>query len=348
MALVIAIAGVVGAASLATNWVFVAGIDEDNATQGMETWLIRWPVMSGLFLLAMGLVAWLIDRVVSARLLQGVAGVLILLPSVVVIAVTEVVQATLPTWIAPVLTNSDVFAFRAGVGAWMALVVGIGLATVSLVGLSASDGPQRRRSDVSGLALTMTVVSASALMVLRARPFAVVDLEVDTARAIDSLSGLAEGAQADQVLRAVGEAGRSGDGVTINLVAGDIPGFGLLTLLATITLIVGLVLMVVRPSLLALIGTAAASGALIFSTWSLSAVLQLVDSVIPKSWLSVDGYVAVEARASGSLWWLLAWGTAVTIGIAACSMGLTPTSDSAADPVESEPIVSIDSWGPAQ
>jgi len=298
---------------LFADWVYATGIGDDNSVTGRDQWLIWCPVVLGvLLLLASGVMWWRGDSR-RARVAQIAGALAILLPSVVAVVVTEAVQSWLPTWLAPVLTNSDVLAFRAGVGAWIALVAGLGAVTIAVLGPVDSIGSAS--SSISLGAFIVMAVGAAGVMVLRARPFARVELSAGD-QIINGVGGTVDDVAPDAVGDVIGDvvAGSSGE-ITVNLVAGDIPIVGQITLLATLVLVIAMVALIMRPNHVGIVVAGTAAGCLIFFGWLIAAVVETVDTVIPNSWLAVDGYGAVAASTTSSLWWLGLWSLLFTVGV---------------------------------
>lgn len=310
------------AAGLFADWAYATGISESDAISGRTTWLVWVPVGLGAVTLLISGLAWFVGHAFPARLLQAAGSGVLLIPSGIVIVVTEAVQAWLPTWLAPVVTNSDVFAFRAGIGAWIALVVAIGGLAIAATGLPQTAGAPGGGGVRGYVAFVLTIVGATGLMVLRARPFAQVEVTVDDgltteiAAAVDGVSGTDVVAAGEAIVAAAEGSTR------INLVAGDIPLFGQVTLIATLALVVALFVMLIRPGIGSLITVATASGTLIFTGWILSAIVVTIDTVIPDSWLAVDGYAAVAAETTTSIWWLTLWSMMFTVGVAMVALNL--------------------------
>lgn len=321
-ALAITVLAIVATAGLFADWVYASGISEQNSISGISTWLIFGPVGVGTLLLLAGATCWQGGNTGTARVLYATGSVAVLIPAFTVVLVTEMVQAWLPSWLAPVLTNSDAFAFRAGVGAWSTLIVAVGGLAIAAIGIPQQRGSGREEGVSGYVALVSTLVGASGLMVLRARPFAQVQLNVENGL-VDQVTS-AVGGSPGEVATTVGEFfGDPVAGTTrVNLVAGDIPLFGQITLLATVVLIVSLIVMVLRPGIGSVAVAASAAGTLTMSGWLLSSIVVTIDTVIPETWLAVDGYAAAAASTTTSIWWLALWSMVFSVGLAGVTRGL--------------------------
>jgi len=322
---VIALAAVL-VGSLFSDWVYVTGVGDGDVVSGTQSTLIWFPVALAVVALVSAGVLHKVGQGSVARIVQSSGAAVLFIPAGFIVIVTEVVQAALPTWLAPVLTNSDVFSFRAGVGAWTGLVVAISLVVIAIIGLPAGDDDSERGFRAYAATLAMLVGSVG-LMVLRARPFAKVELEVSDDGLTSGIGAIAEQVGEPEVAQ-VGEQVAdvvSGD-VAINLVAGDIPLFGQVTLFATIGLVVALIVLLIRPRLGSVAVAATMSGVLMLSAWLLSAIVVIIDTVIPDSWLAIDGYAAASASPTTSVWWTLMWSVIFVAGTSSLALVIADAS----------------------
>ena len=335
--------------SLFSDWVYVTGIDDGDVVGGTESTWIWFPVALAILSLIGAGILHQVGQASVARIVQSAGAGILFIPAGFIVIVTEVVQAALPTWLAPVLTNSDVFAFRAGVGAWMGLVIAIALVVIAIIGLPASDDDSERGFRAYSATLAM-LVGSTGLMVLRARPFAKVELEVSDEGLTSTAGSLAEQVGEPEVAQ-VGEqvADAVSGEITINLVAGDIPLFGQVTLFATVGLVIALVVLLIRPRLGSVVVAATMSGVLMFSAWLLSAIVVIIDTVIPDSWLAIDGYAAASASPTTSVWWTLMWSSIFVAGTSSLALVIAddaPVRDvTGSDPEPPWPEVPTVDWG---
>ncbi|MGA1074860.1 MAG: hypothetical protein ACO307_06960 [Ilumatobacteraceae bacterium] len=332
LALVLAVSGLGVVAALFMRWIEAGALGDADGKSALVTVPLLVPA-------ALGALAALVAAVLAAlgmpasRVVAIVAAALMLAPSALVVVVTEAVQAALPTWLAPVLTNSDFLSFRAGTGAWIALSAGI----VMIVAATSIDRiaslVEDRRDRRSAFAAPLVAFGASvALIVLRARPVVVAAVDgldssiADAAASIGDITGDETGLT-DRVVDTLG--GTDIDGASqVRIVLGDLPLVGLVSFVAVIVLAVAATLVLLRPRAVWPVLAGASAGVLLFCHWLVAAVIEVGNAILPDSWLEVgDGQLVVAADTSDALRWATLWATGVFVALVVSvvtSEGVTP------------------------
>lgn len=202
------------------------------------------------------------DRSMSAPIVAMSVGAL--LPGVLVIVVVEFAQSLIPTWLTPVLTNSELLTLRADYGVWShtgLLVAGVMIWAVSGSMTSGGDLVSSRRA-AGRLALLLTIV---ALPVIRALPLFTVTA---------SSENLGNG---DRNL------------AMVEIVPGEVPILGIASTVAIFGFIVLGLLAFISPHRLTLIAVSVALGSHLAIIWLQITVTQIADAILPESWSGLVG-----------------------------------------------------------
>lgn len=267
--------------TLPLTWVDVRALDSGGAR---SAWGV-WPLALGVALVGAALVAAGVARLVrgddSFRLLGVAAGSVLTVAAGLVVLATEVAQSILPSWAAPVVTNSDFFALRAGLGTWLAVCVGVFALLVSLLPSPFLAAAGRGNIGAVDLAARAVVLcGAVVLAVLRSVPVA--------EAGVSDVLGLTES-----------------DGVSsVRLVMGDLPVLGPLSLFASLLVVASAALVVIRGSDVWVVLAGAAAGTLLLAQWLVAVAVRTADAVLPDGWLDLDdGQVAATLTSTGGVWW---------------------------------------------
>jgi hypothetical protein len=324
--------------SLLMRWIEVGALGESGGRSALATVPLLAPVGAGAVLALCAAILAALGRS-TARFVAIVAASLILAPSLAVVVVTEALQAALPTWLEPLITNSDFLSFRAGPGAWLALSVGVVLmVSVTSLGKFASLVENSRTHRVAVVAPVVAFGASVALIALRAQPAVIARVDgvhgslAGTTAKVGNLAG-GNGAIASRAVdRLLGS--EFDDSQQVRIVLGDLPVVGLLSFIAVLVLAVAAAFVLLQPRAVWTWLAGTAVGTLLFCHWLVAASVEIGNAVLPDSWLALgDGQVVVAADTSNALRWATLWAT-LTFGALIASIVISESDPAPGDALD--------------